>query len=235
MLSTRAVTITVLLLLSGQGVGHAQDFLCPPDTSEALVNAKITTSSQERSRFRRCADGHRLVGRGLTRTDLVSIAFDAPESRILDRTKRAEIHYSINLHVTENRKEHLDPMLRQLVEIGLGLEVRQETVRATAGILKQNTKSQPEWFFSKFWTSSDSAEGQASTTSSLARALSKSLNMPVVDAANLTANSEFSITWKTDGGTGSYQKQLSSYGLDLTIEERPVEVLLIKSAREPKR
>lgn len=227
--------IAILLLLTGHGVGHAQALLCPPDTSGALVNASITISTQDRSGFKHCADGHRLIGRGLTRTDLVSLAFDTPESRVLDQTNRAKIRYSIDLRVPENQEERLNPVLQRLVESGLGLEVRHETVRTTAGILRQDTKSEPEQFFSKFWALADSAEGQSSTTGSLARALSKALDMPVVDAADLTSKSDLSITWKTDGGVASYQERLSSYGLELITEKRPVEMLLIKSDRKPER
>jgi uncharacterized protein (TIGR03435 family) len=174
------------------------------------------------------------VAKGVSGLSLIMAAYRTSGDRFIDKAGLSKALYSAEIIVPAGCEHMLDPLLKQTVQAGLGIAVKWEKIETKVGILKIRPSSQVAFKVSKeangviSWDNSGiSATGHP--MSELASMLGSIIGFPVLDETKLADNYDIKVKWE-EGNLQSLKKNLENLGLVLVVENRLMDMLVIRPA-----
>jgi len=209
------------------------------ESSEALLEAWIRPHQPSNMMGVKRANNEILM-RGMGLREIIGNGLGISFERVMLPEELAQQDYDLVVRVPDARAEMLKTVLRQTLEVGLGLQLRQETREAEVWVLaapqgRTAALRQPT-------TKGGSAarrmrgmlEGRYSSTVDLARMLESALGKPVVDETGIEGTFHFDLKWdeeKTESVVVAVREQL---GLELREARRPIEFMVVELEERPK-
>jgi len=185
--------------------------------------------------------GGRFTARGYTVRDILPRAFDQPMQspvRILTNAPLPEGRYDFIVAQTKGSDQDVTLLLQQALKSAFGLSGKKETRETEVLLLKVKRPNAPGLVVSPTpggasRTGPGIIEGTDFSIASLAMALERGLNKPVIDETGLTNGYDISLKWEQESRdkpnppalTKAVEEQL---GLELVPAKRPIEVTLIE-------
>ena len=181
------------------------------------------------------------IAKGMPGWELVMAAFRTTGNRVIDKANLPKTPYSVEIIVPIGCEHMLDALFKQTVQSGLGVTAAWETAETKVGILKRNPIFKPNPVSQLALKPSKEAKGGVVSWGEssikgvcepitvLAGTLGGVLNIPVLDETGLKGNYDFNIKWK-ENSPGSLEMALEGMGLSLVTENRPMEMVVIRTA-----
>jgi hypothetical protein len=180
--------------------------------------------------------GRQFLAKGATGRELIIAAFRTSGDRVLDKANLTDTFYSIEVIVPKGFEAMLFSFLKQAIQAGLGVTAAWENIETKVGILRRNPSLPLN--IKPSMGKKGSLLGDYNKVSGVAQPISKltkllgvhALGFPVIDETRLRDKYDFNVEWQ-ENNQQSLKKNLEELGLILTIEKRPIEMVVIRPHR----
>ncbi len=159
--------------------------------------------------------------------------WDTPLARIVFPEKLDEGNYDVSAHMPVADHELLRQTVREAVERHFGLRVQREERSERVYVLthpdKPSSQLQPAMSTENWMCGSGQGSiiGTAQSMRDIARAFEGMLGVPVVDGTGLKGKYDYSASSKLSESEAAFD-MAQQLGLELTQEERPIEMLVVR-------
>ncbi len=178
---------------------------------------------------------------GVTLRELLSQAYGTPSDRIELPEWGSETRYDLSVLTPWNSGSQHEPLVREAIVAAFGLKLRHERRRANVYLLKTipghvpKLKRATERGQSAPW-SRQKGELQAIGMSAgyVASIAGTVLGRPTFDETGIKGRYDFDLTWDSKNPESIITAVRDQLGLELKRTQRPLEYLVVESAREPK-
>lgn len=197
------------------------------EEGEALFRVLVRPTTKADYAMSRSPDEIRLISADPIL--ILSVAYDVPQGRLVMETELPDQKYDVVVN-TEGRPDLLEPMIRQAVSAGLGIEASWEerVVDAYVLVTKGEPKLDPLPDNSRagYRMSSDSLG--ATDLDGLVRMVAQLLGRPTLNETGLTGRYQILLNFDSPEPESVFQAIEDTLGLAMVAEERPVEMLVIR-------
>ena len=208
----------------------------PAGPGPTPYEVRIVPAQRRDMRLLDAGPADQYIAKNMPLTAIIMDVWRMPTARIVFPERMDDRNYDVSAYFPDAKEDLVLRYVRDTIQDQFGLSVEKQVRLERVFVLKASGASssqlQPSGPNDR-WMSGSSLEsigGTRQTMQEISRAFEELLRAPVIDETGMTAAYNYSASSKAQG-QDAVMKMAHQLGLELTPDERPVEMLIVRDVR----